>query len=215
MYGEYTIPSKAWAKFKQNIFEAYNAKREAFAQCGVSIYDKYKTRKIERLDSEECLSQIADNFYRRYSSLHGENLYQFKRLVCKDQEITSASKVCKPTQAMIDRYMVKAKNTSKGLELDGWGIAFDNKTRTFAIWVEECNRSVDHFFEMDNIFVDAIFRELKAVDWTRNSGGEIKFTAESFDDSPDADRDEITYIHTMGPIGDKSETVRYKRSMIY
>ncbi len=210
MYGEYIIPAKGWAKFKKDIMSAYNQQREVLIKSGNCLYEEFKGKKILSLEENDKFVAITDEYYRIYQGIHCGSAEEFMDLVCKDEEVLASSKVCKPTQAMADKLMPKAKNTSTKLSFDGWGVGFDNKTRVFGIWINESNRGVDNFFKYSNKFTTEIFRALDKVQWSRNSGGEIKHVSESFDDGPCAERDVTEYTHLMGPIGEKNSKHRHE-----
>ena len=211
LYGSYVIPSKEWAGFKKKVVSAWNAKRDALQEAGNAVYAEFKGRSAQTVlnKHEDDVIRLTHDFNRKYAQIGRYCANDFLSITSKQ---IPNSKIIKPTKELVDGYMLKAGNTTTTFEEchAEFTISFNNKTRTVSINIEENNRNVERFFQMEDAFVTAFFRALNSVTWARNTGGELTTVSESCNDDEDADRYDKDFSHGYGPIHESERVTRNK-----
>lgn len=165
--GTIRIPSKEWASLKKKVREAWNDLQERAHSTALEIWNDVKTG----TPYERALRKRNRPLYSRalYTSdpkkpLPHEVEWKIRDSIFRGKR---GNKVYKPRK----KDFPKKTNRDTLFIRGDWAIRFNNEAKN-VIWdVSENNRARDHA-RRDPV-VQAFFKALSLVEWTRGSGGKI------------------------------------------
>jgi hypothetical protein len=189
--GTITIPSKAWAKFKTDLREAYNAMQEQAFKDAKRIYDALMAkakgrRKIDSQEWERWFSELATtrkhNGWSGYYDAEIDNYDKISDVLGVHHLIYGGmrdgkkmTRPVRPQKKSFPKQGQRSAKTGKGICYnvghDAVIIVCDDKSRQVTWDVPENNHAVEHAKE--HPLAGKFFGLLNKIEWTRGSGGSI------------------------------------------
>jgi hypothetical protein len=164
--GSVKLPASEWASFRTAIIEKVNALRKKKLALAVEAYHAaQEAGKGKRGFSRAAWVQDSERFY--------PVAYEITR--------RGETKVFKPKKK---DFPLLPTSKSVVLHLEEVTITLDNKKRALTYCSGENNRAVEH--GRDNPVVDLMFQKLRAIAWTRGTGGEFVGNDEYNQDNRDS-----------------------------
>lgn len=165
------IPSAEWADFKSEIREAWNSMQERRYNLALKVWKHIKKEgKGKRgFDYHEAAREAVKRFARR-RDVQDSSFYQDIRsaiFVRRDDQgrLEHRDKPLKPRK----KDFPTKSNRDNEFHFGDATIRFDNDERTLRWSVAENNHAVER--SREHPVAKAMFKALRQVDWTRNSGG--------------------------------------------
>jgi hypothetical protein len=179
--GRYVIPSAEWADLKRAVRDAYNALQERRYEVAIAIWNRL--REAEDPDFEAIFEEESKEKTSRRSPFGGRRTERFvlgdlhfdRRMIEEEIYRKDNDRVYKPRK----KAFPKKTNRDTRFDLETLGrphIRFDNDSRTVYWRVHENNRAVED--ARSHPVAEAFFSALGDIDWTRQSGGKIKYQDE-------------------------------------
>ena len=179
--GSYTIPSAEWADLKRVVREAYNDLQEKRYEVAVAIWNRLKEETgtgFEEIFEEETMETTG-----RRSPFGGRPTERFvlgdrhfdREMIEGEIYRKDNGRVYKPRK----KAFPKKTNRDTRFDLKTLGrpyIRFDNNSRTVYWRVHKNNRAVED--ARSHPVAEAFFGALGDIDWTRQSGGKVKYQDE-------------------------------------
>ena len=227
--GEFILPTKAIAPFRKALADVLNAQREKTMEAAVALH-AYITKPIDqgpgKAPRRERLAELNKALKKDNPRWHAERVLQaafeaidgqtndrsyYARQPKWDDELRfQAMSLVMPYtpdrtvkfQAPKKKDLPPVPSSATVFEGSCFTIALNPKTRTIHWDVSEGNRNVEEAHESE--LGRAFFAQLKKVEWTRGTGGHIRYSDEySQEAAMEHGGNPISTSMHLGPIGER------------
>ena len=201
--GDYTLPSAEWAGFKAKIREAFNARQVKSLETATRIHDTIVAagkgkRGFDYMDA--FTKEVHVQRRAGYGAYGGTETIDLdpdgtirRALFGNEYRPKPGTKPKRP----LKKDFPLATNKTTAFECDEGHLSFDDQTRTVHWSVYNNNRSCER--ARQHPIAKVFFQALRAVKWTRDSGGFIEYTNEYAADADDSSTSRWSRKDGLGP----------------